>query len=310
MSEAKRRGGLLLGGMALAGAAVGGSVLLRQFDAWALGLITRPERRAAVGTPRDHGLAYEEIRLRSADAVDLFGWLIPAPGGAAGHPTLILGHGFSDNSSSLLGFAAWLHGEGYNVLLLDFRGHGQSGGAWTTVGYLEHQDVGAGLAFLRERGLGQVGVMGWSLGGAVAVVSGALYPALAGVIADSTFARLASPLGRAAQMSLHHPAWLATLEGLYGERLVGRSFGFKPLDARPVSLVGRISPRPLLLIHSAEDQLIPVDNSRRLYAAAGEPKELWITPTGEHALGPWQTEPAEYRRRVLGFWARAFGAGR
>jgi fermentation-respiration switch protein FrsA (DUF1100 family) len=149
--------------------------------------------------------------------------------------------------------------------------------------------------------------MGWSLGGAVAISAGAHYPQIAGVVADSTFARLASPLARATQQTLHHPAWLARIEGYYGERLVARALGFDPVDARPASLVGRISPRPLLLIHSAEDTLIPAYNSRQLYAAAGEPKDLWITPAGDHAVGPSQTQPDEYGRRVMGFWARAFG---
>ncbi len=315
MSENERAGssalpaGMLLGGMALAGAAVGGTALLRRFDAWALQMITHPERRDVGATPADLGLDYEEVWLRSDDEVDLYGWLIPAPGGAPhARATLILGHGYSDTIDSILGPVAYLQPAGYNVLMLNFRAHGRSSGDTSSIGYLEHQDIAAGLRYLEDRHLRRIGIMGWSLGGAVAIVSAALYPQIAGVIADSTFARLGSPLGQMAAQVLHHPTWLARAEGWYGERLVARSLGYNVTDARPETLIGRISPRPILIIHSGEDKLIPVANARRLYARAGEPKDLWITPAGDHAWGPAQEFPEEYRARVLDFWDRVFPA--
>ena len=306
-AESGTPAGLLLGGIALAGAATGGTLLLRRFDAWAMRSITQPPRRTAEGSPTDFGLAYDEVRLRSDDDVDLYGWLVHAPGGPEhARATLVLGHGHSDTISSLLYMVEWLQPAGYNILLLDFRAHGQSGGRYTSVGYLEHQDVNAGLRYLLGRGLERIGMMGWSLGGAVAIVSGALYPQIAGVIADSTFARLSSPLTRAGMQIMHMAPPLARFAGWYGERLVARTLGFNVVDARPESLVGRISPRPLLLIHSAEDDLIPVVNARTLYARAGEPKDLWVTARGDHAGGTFALYPDEYRRRVLAFWDGVF----
>ncbi len=298
---------LALGGAALAGAAAGGTWLLRRFDAWALAAITQPARRPLDATPADFGLAYEEIRLHSEDRVDLYGWLIPAPAGAAqARGTVILGHGHGDTISSLLGVVGWLQPAGYNVLLFDFRAHGRSGGTHTSVGYLEHRDVAAGLAFLAVRGIPRAGFLGWSLGGAVGIVSGALFPQIAGVIADSTYARLSSALSQAAVQLLHWPPRLAAVVGRYGERLVARSLGYDHADARPEALVGRISPRPLLIIHSVADDLIPVANAEILFERAGDPKELWITPAGAHAVGPAELYPDEYRARVLGFWGRVF----
>jgi fermentation-respiration switch protein FrsA (DUF1100 family) len=68
-------------------------------------------------------------------------------------------------------------------------------------------------------------------------------------------------------------------------------------------VVDRIAPRPLLLIHGELDDLITADNARALYAAAGEPKELWILPAVEHS-GALEAAREEYQERVSGFFRR------
>jgi fermentation-respiration switch protein FrsA (DUF1100 family) len=71
-------------------------------------------------------------------------------------------------------------------------------------------------------------------------------------------------------------------------------------------VIARIAPRPILLIHSADDDnaTTPVEGARKLFAAAGEPKDLWIAPRGGH-VGAINAFPAEYRARVLDFLAVA-----
>ena len=76
---------------------------------------------------------------------------------------------------------------------------------------------------------------------------------------------------------------------------------------RPIDAVGAIAPRPLLLIHDAEDRLIPVADAHALYAAAGEPKELWIVPELPHAY-TFIDRPDEYVRRLDAFFTRALQA--
>ena len=82
--------------------------------------------------------------------------------------------------------------------------------------------------------------------------------------------------------------------------------GQRVADVRPVAVVGRISPRPLLLIHGLEDVALPPVNSERLYAAAGEPKELWLVPGTGHS-GARGVDRAEYERRVIAFFRRSLG---
>jgi len=76
--------------------------------------------------------------------------------------------------------------------------------------------------------------------------------------------------------------------------------------ARPLDVIAGISPRPVLLIHSADDDnaTTPVEGARKLYAAAGEPKDLWVAPRGGH-VGAINAFPDEYRTRVLAFLGAA-----
>jgi fermentation-respiration switch protein FrsA (DUF1100 family) len=76
--------------------------------------------------------------------------------------------------------------------------------------------------------------------------------------------------------------------------------------ARPLDAIAQISPRPILLIHSADDDnaTTPVEGARKLFAAAGEPKDLWIAPRGGH-VGAINASPDEYRARVLAFLGSA-----
>lgn len=77
-------------------------------------------------------------------------------------------------------------------------------------------------------------------------------------------------------------------------------------DVVPAKVIGRISPRPVFIIHDLEDDLISSDSGEVLYEAAGEPKDLWLIPGAEHTKG-WQQVPDEYERRVLAFWRHTFG---
>ena len=74
---------------------------------------------------------------------------------------------------------------------------------------------------------------------------------------------------------------------------------------KPESLIARISPRPVLIIHGELDNAAcTVDDARRLYRAAGDPRELWIVPGAGHC-GAHAAAPQAYEERVLGFFDRA-----
>jgi fermentation-respiration switch protein FrsA (DUF1100 family) len=308
MSRTEKMGSLWWGlGVAGLLAAVAAWAWLR-LEQYAIRAITRPARSTFRTTPDDFGLAWEDVTFRTADGVDIRAWFLPAaPDPTRAKGTIIQGHGYVASRHADLRYPAFLVPGGYNVLMLDFRAHGESGGEQTSVGYVEHHDVRAALDYLRARGLERVGVMGFSMGAVVAIVSGALCPAIAGVVAESSYARFARPLAQI----LHdwgYPWPVANLGGELGIRFVARNLGFDAAEAAPVRLIGRISPRPVFIIHGEADPLIPVSEAHALYAAANEPKQLWIAPGAVHDGGAFALYPDEYRHRVLAFWDRVFAA--
>jgi len=264
--------------------------------------IVSPGRRPLVpleegdpATPADIGLAYEDVRFTTDDGVTLSGWLVRA--GRETRAAVVLMHGFSWHRLPwLAGFVPWLR-ERYHVLQFDFRGHGGSDDAPITLGTLEQRDVAAAVRFLEGRGFGPIALMGISMGGSVAIMAAPDLP-VAAVVADAAYAELRNPIGNRMRSSGY------PLVGL-GARLVvsAASLRARVRLRSPIDRVGKIAPRGLLLISPSEDSLVSPRQSRRLYEAAGEPKELFEVGGAAHA-DAHATAPAAYEARVLDFLAR------
>jgi dipeptidyl aminopeptidase/acylaminoacyl peptidase len=246
-------------------------------------------------TPADLGLVYEDVRFTTDDGVTLAGWLIPA--GRETRAAVVLMHGFSWHRLPwLAGFVPWLQPR-YHVLQFDFRGHGDSDDALITLGTLEQRDVAAAVHFLAGRGLGPIALMGISMGGSVALMAAPDLP-VAAVVAEAAYADLRNPIANRMRASSYPLPRL-------GARLV---VGAASLRARarlrsPMQRVAHIAPRGLLLIAPAEDRLVSPEQSRRMYEAAGEPKELFVVEGAAHAEAH-VVAPEAYERRVLEFLAR------
>src|SRR6266545_6092883 len=98
-------------------------------------------------TPADRGMAtYENVTITTADGMRLSGWYVPSRNGAA----IIALHGSGGNRTATLEHGAMLARHGYGVLLLDLRGHGNSGGH-VALGWDANLDIDAALAYLRSR---------------------------------------------------------------------------------------------------------------------------------------------------------------
>lgn len=225
-----------------------------------------------VATPGLYGIDYEPVELRAADGTALFAWFMPARGTAKA--TVLYLHGNAENISTHFANVAWMPAAGFNVLALDYRGYGGSGGHPSLAGV--QLDIDAAMRTLLERpdvDPQRIIVFGQSLGGALAIYYAAhsKYRAhLRAVIADSAFADYQLVAReKLADIPLTWPLqWLPkfTVDD----------------DYSPRAAVAAVSPIPLLLIHGERDTIVPPHHSQILYDAAHEPKELWDVPDVGH----------------------------
>jgi fermentation-respiration switch protein FrsA (DUF1100 family) len=196
-----------------------------------------------------------------------------------------------------------LRERGYNALAFDFRAHGESEGRWTSCGLLEVQDLEGAVRYLLSRPevVGdRAGVVGFSMGAAVAIMTAAQMPEIGAVVADSAFSSLRSVLASGYRIIWGLPAFpMASLSLWFAEKLVGVCAD----EIRPVDSVEKLSPRPILIIHGEKDRLVPAQDARLLYEAAREPKELWIAPGADHVQAREIDLPA-YTERVDSFLKR------
>lgn len=265
------------------------------------------------------GRAYALVAARPAEArspadlevEQLFGAVGGSPRDAwvlragSGKPAVVLVHGFKASREQMLPWARFLHAGGYNVLLFDTRGCGTRDERFIGLGATEADDVS--FAVGRARGAfdtARIAVLGISLGAGVALLAAALDPRISAVIADSAWTDQDFTLGRLGYQDIGP---LRVPLPPYGVAAVNAMVGADVKKARPLDVIRRISPRPVLLIHSADDDnaTTPLEAARKLYEAAGQPKQLWVAGRGGH-IGAINALPDEYRARVLAFLTDAF----
>ena len=243
------------------------------------------------------GLSVADVTFESTDGTPIRAWLALAKVGA---PAIVLVHGFKTSRAEMVPWARFLHDAGYNALLLDLRGAGRSGGATIGLGATEPRDIVAAVQTAGEVfRTDHVAVLGISLGAGAAILAAAVDPRIAAVVADSAWTDQDFPLARLGVIDVG-PFRLPVPP--LGVPAVNAMVGVDVTKAHPLDAISRISPRPILLVHSADDDnaTTPLDGARRLFAAAGEPKDLWVAPRGGH-VGAINAFPDEYRARVLAF---------
>jgi uncharacterized protein len=245
-------------------------------------------------------------RLLTTDRVGLAGWYIPAANdiGPEG-PTVILAHAYEGNKSTMLAHAALLHDE-YNLVLFDFRNHGQSGGDETTQGALEEDDLRAVVDWLEgHKGPQQIALLGVSMGGVAALAESIADDRIAAVILDSTHATAAGAI----QARLDVDGYPLSLPGSWSVLLGSLIRTGQDISAvDPVEAVAHYRDgRPLLIIEGGQDDLIgPTDADDLLVAAqdAGADVQLEICLPAGHGES-LEACAGEYRDWVLGFLTRS-----
>jgi uncharacterized protein len=252
---------------------------------------------------RPDALPVEDVSFNATDGVSLSGWLVRA---APGAPAVVLVHGFKGSRLDMVPWARVLHEAGFNVLLFDTRACGKSGGATVGLGATEPRDI-SGAVSLAEGAFDtpKVAVIGISLGAGASILAAAADARIAAVVADSAWTDQDIQLSHLDFVPVGPVRFPLPP---YGPAAASAMVGADVTKARPLDVIGRIAPRPVFLIHSADDDnaTTPVTGARALYEAAGEPKQIWIAPRGGH-VGAINAFPDEYRSRLLAFLATSIG---
>ena len=227
------------------------------------------------GTPANWGLDFENVNLQTTDGVRLHGWYVPAAGS---EQVLLFFHGNAGNISHRRASLEVFYRLGLNVLMIDYRGYGQSQGSPSEAGL--YMDASAAWAYLLdEKGFAadQVVIFGRSLGGAVAVDLASNVSAR-GLILESTmsssrdFAQLVFPVL---------------------SRLIFMRFDFDSAAKLPSVKT------PVLVLHSPDDEIMPFELGETVFEAANEPK-AFVRMRGGHNDGFHLSQP-EYEQ-ALGEW--------
>jgi alpha-beta hydrolase superfamily lysophospholipase len=298
---------------------------------------TRPGVTVEQGTPLWGGWTFPDIAgepagelrrvvmFRAADGACLRGEFWAQTQSA---PTIIISHGFHLPSRYFRSVAALEYAHGANVFFFDYRGHGESSPLPTTCGNAEVNDLLAAVDVVTSQAetvRDRVYIHGFSMGAAVALLLPP-HPAIAGIIADSSYARLDEMIrllilpilaqetatwpGPLQAVRLLFPALISLM--VFGGKLLFRARYHRPLIARPDQVIGRqqasrsgASAPPILLIHAENDPLIALHHAQRLAAvarAAGRVVRVYYTPSTIHC-GSYGYNPQQYIALLQAFAA-------
>ena len=227
-----------------------------------------PDRDLAA-TPADDKMEYEDVRLQTSDGETIAGWYVPVATNREQAPVLLDCHGNAGDIGDRVWSVRTFHDLGLNVLIFDYRGYGQSTGKPTEQG--TYLDAMAAWDYLTgEKGFptNRVIVFGRSLGGSVA----------------SWLAEQVSPSALVIESAFTSAPDMA---GKVFPYLPGRLLCRFKYDA--LSHVKKIH-CPILIAHSRDDEMVPIQNGRRLFAAANEPK-VFVEMRGEHNSGGLDVDP-------------------
>ena len=243
----------------------------------------------------DLGAAYEEVSFKTSDGLTLEGWYIP-----------------SKNRAAVIAFAGrkgpqrparMLARHGYGVLLFDRRGEGESDGDPNIFGWKGERDVHAAIAFLQQRpdvDPERIGGIGLSVGGEMMIEAAAESNGLKAVVSEGAGIR-------SIRESLAVPDTRKRIEGSLVHAVVTPAVAVFSNGMPPPSLedlAADVTPTPLFLIYAVPGQGGEAELSELFYESAREPKSIWRVPGAGHT-GGIEAQPAEYERRVVGFFDEA-----
>jgi alpha-beta hydrolase superfamily lysophospholipase len=236
--------------------------------------------RIITQTPAELGLPYEEL-LVNAGSRQLAAWLVSAPNTTKPSPIILILHGQGETVSKWVGVQAYLFGHGISSMVFDYSAYGHSTGQ----ARLRHlpEDALAAYGALEQRIAPESAkyALGFSMGAAVMLEAfGDADNSLAGLI-------LAEP-------------FLSIRDLVVAWGIIPKPLAFIGPDVlNNLKTIGQVN-RPLLIVHSQADEIVPLWQAKRLYRAATAPKELVVHDQFQHNA-IWQTPGDDYWLPIVRF---------
>jgi pimeloyl-ACP methyl ester carboxylesterase len=245
-------------------------------------------------------LVGEPINFPAYDGLPLYGMLIRRQPDQPERGLIVFAHEFCADMYSCARYCRPLQQAGYDILTFDFRGHGQSEcppsytpRQWVTDRDLDDMRGVAACAehWLRAEGRPpRFGIFGISRGACAGILIAEENPNIDVIVADGAFStdstieyfmkRWAYIFAKVRFMYENHPPvfWRFLRWSMF--HFARREFKCRFPSVR--KSIRRMAPRPILFIHGEKDSYLPVEQSRKLYALAGQPKFLWVAPEARH----------------------------
>ena len=281
--------------------------------------LTHPARTELYGSPRDFQLILQrpmwfEEKWKNSDSTQTVGWLLSRGKPA---PAIILSHGYGSNRSELLTLSFELWKAGYNVLVYDLRGHGESPVKWSGLGTYEKDDLLSAMKFLRNRTNetgqplldGRIGLYGVDIGGYTSLVASIQDPTVKAVAVDSVYPdvshfmshQLKRIVGSGNDMAnrMVDSRWTTQLTDLAMQLYLMRREDSAPaLDA-----VATASGRKLLFIIGKNSGALG-GMTRELHNAARDQKQI-VEVEQSRLIRLYDKASSDYDERVVAFFKEA-----
>jgi uncharacterized protein len=259
----------------------------------------KPKHFIYCGGIKELKLKYEEVSFTSSDGIKIRGWYVPSK--KPSQKAIVLLHGHGATRYEGLRWVPALHSAGYNLLLINLRGHEKKKRKPITMGFFEKRDALAAITFCRDKKKNtRTGIFGVSMGAVTGIRAMAEDNRVAAGIFEAPFSSLEDivyAIGRNKYGLPKYPL-VPMVTFFFDMRSGARADGINTIES-----VKSISPRPVFIIHCSKDDSIPLTQGKGVYEAAGEPKQFWQAECHHHARA-YQSDPKKAEHMVVEFFKR------